>query len=167
MVEVDAPQSREPTAALITRLADIQTWKTGRLREELGRLAGTPTRSWNRPYLVRKVSWLTQAAIRREFDAVDVPTLVTEVRNQPRCPRLNAPIQALPSPVRDPRLPRPGTVLLRDYRGLRLTVAVLERGFEWNGLTYSSLSAVASAITGQHWNGRLFFGLTRRSRDRK
>jgi hypothetical protein len=55
-------------------------------------------------------------------------------------------------------------VLIRVYRGLRLTVTVLERGYEWNGRYFPSLSAVACAITGCHWNGRLFFGLTRRGR---
>ena len=164
---MDAPESREPTVALVARLAEIQTWKTGHLREELTRLTGAPAKSWNRPYLVRKVSWLTQAAMRQASDAVKVPTLVTEVRDQPRSPSLDAPIRPLPSPVRDPRLPKPGSVILRDYRGLRLTVTVLEQGFEWNGLNYSSLTAVAKAITGSHWNGRLFFGLSRRNRGSK
>ena len=160
-------ESREPTAALVARLAEIQTWKTGRLREELTRLTGVPAKSWNRPYLVRKVSWLTQAAMGQEFDAVGGPTLAPEVRDQPRSPRLDAPIQVLHGPVRDPRLPKPGSAIVRQYRGLRLTVHVLERGFEWNGLPYSSLTAVAKAITGQHWNGRLFFGLSRRNRGSK
>lgn len=164
---MDAPENREPPATLVARLAEIQTWKTGRLREELTRLMGVPAKSWNRPYLIRKVSWLVQSASRQPSDTVEHPTLVSEVRDQPRSPRLEAPIQTLPSPVRDPRLPRPGTVIIRDYRGLRLTVTVLERGFEWRGQTYSSLTAVAKAITGQHWNGRLFFGLSRRSRGSK
>jgi hypothetical protein len=164
---MEAPESREPTAALVARLAEIQGMKTGALRIELTRLSGSPAKSWNKPYLVRKVSWLTQAAMRQESDAVGSPTLVPEVRDQPRSPRLDAPIRALPSPVRDPRLPRPGTVIIRDYRRLRLTVTVRERGFEWNGQTYSSLTAVAKAITGSHWNGRLFFGLSRRTRGSK
>lgn len=139
--------------------------KTGRLRTEFERLSGRPTGSWNRTWLVRKVSWLIQAAARQESD-VDVSlTLVPEVRDQPRSPRLDAPIQVLPGRgVRDPRLPRPGTELIRVYRGLRLAVRVLDHGFEWNGMLYASLSAVAKAITGQHWNGRLFFGLTPRRR---
>ncbi len=168
IVGMDAPTSREPQAVLIARLAEIQGWKTGRLREELTRLSGSPARSWNRPYLVRKVSWLTQARERQSSDGVEVPTLVREVRDVPRSPRLDALIRVLPNRgVQDPRLPRPGSVILRDYRGLRLTVTVLERGFEWNGQIYSSLTAVAKAITGTHWNGRLFFGLSRRKRDSK
>ena len=37
---------------------------------------------------------------------------------------------------------------------------VLPAGFEHEGQTYRSLSAVAKAVTGSHWNGHLFFGLT-------
>ncbi len=152
---------------LVSRLLEIQAMTTGQLRAEFQRLSGRPTGSWNREWLRRKVSWLTQAIQRQPSDAVKFPTIVPEVRDQPRGPRLDAPIQALPSPVRDPRLLKPGSMILRDYRGLRLTVTVLERGFEWNGQTYSSLTAVAKAITGAHWNGRLFFGLSRRQRGSK
>jgi hypothetical protein len=162
---MDATPDREPQAALIARLVEIQTMSTGQLRAELQRLSGRPTGSWNREWLRRKVSWLIQEQECQKSDAVEVPTLVPEVRDHPWAPVLTAPIQVLPGRgARDPRLPKPGTVIVRPYRGLRLAVTVLERGFEWNGQTYPSLSALASAITGTHWNGRLFFGLTRRKR---
>jgi hypothetical protein len=54
---------------------------------------------------------------------------------------------------------RPGTVLGREWNGQMQRVAVLAHGFAWNGNTYSSLSKVASAITGTRWNGPKFFGL--------
>ena len=60
--------------------------------------------------------------------------------------------------------PRPGTVLQREWHGQQIRVEVLADGFVWNSDTYGSLSAVARAITGARWNGRLFFGLTRRSK---
>lgn len=166
IVLVDADNAREPVASLIARLAQIQSLTTGQLRAEFQRLSGRPTGSWNRDWLRRKVSWLIQAAARQSSDGVELLTLAQEVRDVPRSPVLTAPIQVLPGRgIRDPRLPRPGSVLLREYRGLRLTVRVLENGrFEWNGTAYSSLSAVAKAISGQHWNGRLFFGLTPRQR---
>ena len=37
---------------------------------------------------------------------------------------------------------------------------VLEKGFRYEGRHYSSLSAVAVAVTGTRWNGLAFFGLT-------
>ena len=60
----------------------------------------------------------------------------------------------------DPRLPSPGTLLTRSYKGRTLQVEVLGDGFAFEGERYKSLSAVASAITGTRWNGFLFFGLT-------
>jgi Protein of unknown function (DUF2924) len=53
------------------------------------------------------------------------------------------------------------TVLVREYRGERYTVTVAPDGFDWQGATYPSLSAVARAITGTAWSGPRFFGLVR------
>jgi hypothetical protein len=57
----------------------------------------------------------------------------------------------------DGRLPPPGTILTRVYKGATLQVKVLPQGFEFEGEVYTSLSAVAKAITGSHCNGYLFF----------
>jgi hypothetical protein len=54
----------------------------------------------------------------------------------------------------------PGTRLVRDWRGVGHTVTVLEEGFEYDGKTWRSLTAIAKAITGPHRNGPRFFGLT-------
>lgn len=61
-----------------------------------------------------------------------------------------------------PRKLTPGTRLVRDWHGVGHTVIVLADGFEYNGQHWKTLSAVAKAITGAHWNGPLFFGLTAR-----
>jgi hypothetical protein len=53
-----------------------------------------------------------------------------------------------------------GTVLVRDYQGRRHTVTVGPDGFVWEGASYSSLSAIARAITGTVWNGPRFFAIT-------
>jgi len=58
-----------------------------------------------------------------------------------------------------PRRLKPGTVLVRDYRGQRHTVTVVCDGFDWQGATYPSLSAIARAITGTAWSGPRFFAL--------
>jgi hypothetical protein len=54
---------------------------------------------------------------------------------------------------------KPGTVLVRDYQGERHTVTVTPDGFDWQGTTYASLSAIARAITGTAWSGPRFFAL--------
>ena len=71
------------------------------------------------------------------------------------------------SPASTPRAgqhPRPGAVLVREHGGVLHRVMVLQQGFAWNGKTFSSLSAVARAITGTNWNGRRFFGLDKAER---
>jgi Protein of unknown function (DUF2924) len=52
-----------------------------------------------------------------------------------------------------------GTVLVRDYQGRRHTVTVASEGYFWEAQPYSSLSAIARAITGTAWSGPRFFAL--------
>jgi len=59
------------------------------------------------------------------------------------------------------RLPPPGCMIRRTYQGREISVQVLEKGFEYEGEHYRSLSAVAFAVTGAKWNGNLFFDFVR------
>ncbi len=62
----------------------------------------------------------------------------------------------------DSRLPLPGTLLTRHWKGRCILVEVLDNGFRYENQKYSSLSAIAVAVTGTRWNGLAFFGLTQR-----
>ena len=57
-----------------------------------------------------------------------------------------------------------GTTLVRQWRGHAHTVVVREDGFEYQGERYRSLTVIAERITGAHWSGPRFFGLTKRVR---
>jgi len=57
----------------------------------------------------------------------------------------------------------PGTRLLRQWRGCTYTVLVQEKGFDYDGRRYRSLTQIAKEITGAHWSGPRFFGLNPRS----
>ena len=63
------------------------------------------------------------------------------------------------SPTADPRLPAPGTHLVRRFRGNNIIVHVRESGFECDGKVHTSLSAAVRAATAKRWNGFAFFGL--------
>ncbi len=56
-------------------------------------------------------------------------------------------------------VPVVGTRLVREWNGRAYEVIVVYGGFEYEGRRYKSLSAIATEITGTHWNGRSFFGL--------
>jgi len=60
---------------------------------------------------------------------------------------------------------KPGTTLVRQWRGHTHTVRVHQDGFEHEGQRYRSLTAIAERITEAHWSGPRFFGLTKRARD--
>jgi hypothetical protein len=56
-----------------------------------------------------------------------------------------------------------GTTLVRQWRGHTHSVLVREDGFEYEGQRYRSLTMIAERITGAHWSGPRFFGLTKRA----
>jgi hypothetical protein len=57
---------------------------------------------------------------------------------------------------------KPGTRLVREWRGVTHTALIHAEGIEWGGQRYRFLSVVARKITGAHWSGPRFFGLRRR-----
>lgn len=80
---------------------------------------------------------------------------LTEERLRARCATVFA-------PARDPRLPPPGAILTRTWEGAEHQVLILERGFEYQGQTYTSLTAIARTISDGHCaSGVNFFHLER------
>ena len=82
-------------------------------------------------------------------------------------PRLEKRLLALaageaPKPAA-PRL-KPGAQLMRTWNGVTHRVDVVEEGYRYREETFSSLSAIAKAITGTHWSGPRFFGLVSRKK---
>lgn len=125
---------------------------------------GDESRSRNKPYLAKKIAWriqelaeggLSQRAKRRiEELAKDGPIRQVPPRTKPVVPGGER--------ERDPRLPRAGTLLTKTHGWREHVVKVLADAFEYRGKRYTSLSAVAKAITGTNWNGIVFFGLAKR-----
>jgi hypothetical protein len=58
-----------------------------------------------------------------------------------------------------PRRIKPGSELVRTWKGKTYRVVVTANGFAHEGKTYAGLSEIASTITGTRWNGPRFFGL--------
>src|ERR1700738_5135570 len=58
-----------------------------------------------------------------------------------------------------PRRIKPGSELVRMWKGKSYRVMVMADGFAYDGERFASLSEIASEITGTKWNGPRFFGL--------
>ena len=133
------------------QLATLPQLLAGQLKEEWARRMGAPAPNIS-PDLMRL--GLGYELQKRRLGGLS--------RESQRLLRQNAKASS-PKPeatTSDARKLTPGTRLVRDWHGEGHTVTVLENGFEHNGKTYRSLTAVAKAITGSHWNGPRFFGLT-------
>jgi Protein of unknown function (DUF2924) len=64
-----------------------------------------------------------------------------------------------------PRRIKPGSVLVREWKGKSHRVMVLAEGFAYEGKTFGNLSEIASLITGVRWNGPRFFGLRSKTQE--
>ena len=128
------------------------------LRELYARVFGEETRSRHKDYLRKRIAWRQQA---NEHGGLSERALARahELANDADLRLLGRTVTKPFAPKQDRRLPIPGTVLTRVYKGETLVVTVLPSGFEVRGTVYRSLTAIAKAVTGSHWNGQHFFGI--------
>ena len=138
---------------LSQRIAALNGLTAQQLRDEWRRLyRGQPPRL-SRDLLIRTIAYRMQElaygglskATQRKLD-----TLTKELRRK-------GAIVITP----DASL-KPGTRLVREWRGRTHTVVVTEDGFEYAGKAFPSLTKIAHAITAAHWSGPRFFGLLRK-----
>jgi hypothetical protein len=163
-------------ASVTDQIDALRQMTVAELKVRWRELYGEDSRSCNRVYLWRRLAWrvqelayggLSERAKARlaELSKDDDLRMLPRRNWQPPAGNGGPPApETQRQPLRDPRLPRPGSTLSRIYRGHEIRVLVLEDGFEYEGRHYTSLSALAREITGQRWNGMLFFGLTKRDR---
>jgi hypothetical protein len=147
---------------IVNEVATLRRLSVSQLRQCFAELFGEATHASNRTWLTKRILWRMQALA--EGDLTQRAAQLARDADL----RLNAPQNKAttttppPQPVNlpaaiDPRLPPPGTILTRPYKGQLIQEQVLTEGFACAGTIYPSLSAVAKTITGSHCNGFLFF----------
>lgn len=134
-----------------------------KLQKRYKELYGEDATGTHKTYLWRKVAYKLQEQEHGGLSAkanVKLKTLIEEydpINNKALRP--DKPMVSQQASVKDKRLPIPGTILTKEYKGVSYQVKVLEKSFEYNSKIYKTLSAIAKEITGAHWNGYLFFNL--------
>jgi hypothetical protein len=158
------------STVLRTEIESLRHMTVGQLKCKYRDVFGEASRSNHKQFLFRRIAWRIQAnalgglserARRRALEIADDADL-----------RIRAPKNFLKTeldgsrtsetsvaPTHDPRLPIPGTMLVRRYRGKDIVVRVREDGFEYDGQVHRSLSSAVRTATGTPWNGFAFFGL--------
>tara|TARA_Y100000589_G_scaffold329589_1_gene376602 strand:- start:981 stop:1496 length:516 start_codon:yes stop_codon:yes gene_type:complete len=144
------------------------------LRKRYADLYGELSRSCNRQWLIRRCAWRIQALaegglseraqrrakqLARDQDLRVIPPKDMAMALLDRPADVQQPARKYGKRTHDARLPMPGGQLIRVYKGHQYVVDVLDNGFAYDGRRYKSLSAVAHAITGGHWNGYKFFDI--------
>jgi Protein of unknown function (DUF2924) len=158
------------STALREQIERLRRMTVGQLKTKYQEVFGEMSRSNHKQFLFRRIAWRIQAnaygglserARRRALEIANDADL-----------RIRAPknflkedldetrtIEARVAPTEDPRLPMPGSELVRRYRGKDVVVRVRENGFEYSGQIHRSLSSAVRQATGTPWNGFAFFGL--------
>ena len=173
VTRLTALRTNEKEMTIRTEIEALRSMTVGRLRERYAEVFGEPSRSYNKQFLFRRVAWRIQAlaegglserARQRALEiANDADLRVRPPKDAIAYGGQPAENRATVFRVRhaaDGRLPMPGSLLVRDYRGKQIVVTVLENGFQYDDRQYTSLTAIAQEVTGTKWNGFAFFGLT-------
>jgi hypothetical protein len=155
-------------------VAAMRRMPIGDLREVYERVFGETTTVRHAQCLVKRIAWRMQA---NQLGGISLRAQrrVEELANEADL-RLNAPrrplsdegktvTRTIPSVIREAEDELAvGAQIERHYKGKTIVATIVENGVRWNGDLYGSLSAVAKAVTGSHWNGRAFFGLDSKRR---
>lgn len=147
----------------LKQIAELETLSIPQLEERWRKLFGADPPAHQKRFLIKRLAYriqeltyggLSEEARQRAVEIIKEAGLDEEAS----IPGRNGITR------RRPQVAIAGTRLVRVWRGQRYEVTVVPGGFEFEGRPYRSLTAIARAITGTHWNGRRFFGL-RNDRD--
>ena len=153
------------TDTVLTQIAGLKRLEYSELRSLYRTLHDKDAPAYNRDFLIKRIAYRIQEMA---YGGVSEQTRakhqgVLDKNGSDACGMPVARVKRNGRPK--PGHPAVGTQFIRVWRGKRYVVTALADGFEYNGRRYRSLSAIASEITGTHWNGKCFFGLTGEGRE--
>ncbi len=158
------------STAIQERIEALRHMTVGQLKDRYREAFGEVSRSNHKQFLFRRIAWRLQAnawgglSERARLRALEI---ANDADLRVRAPKNflkegldeSRTIEKRIAPSEDPRLPIPGSLLVRRYRGKDVVVRVREDGFEYGGQIHRSLSSTVRAATGTPWNGFAFFAL--------
>jgi Protein of unknown function (DUF2924) len=168
----ESPETRtvETASVVFLEIEKLRMATVRELRTKYFELFGQPSRSNHKQFLFRRVAWRLQALAYGELSehvrqqalalAQDADLRIKAPGHLVGAPQqlLEPTLKSRRKPGRDKRLPEPGYILRREFKGQIVVVQVLELGFQYQDRFYRSLSAIARQVTGTQWNGYAFFG---------
>ena len=138
------------TDTILAQLAAMKTAPIGALKQRWRDLFETEPPPYNRRFLEHRLAYRIQELVYGGLKPETIKKLeaIAEGREGKLSKRRR---------IED--RPLSGTRLIREWKGVEHLVTVRVSDFEYQGRPFQSLSAIARAITGTRWNGKVFFGL--------
>ena len=137
------------------QITEVRAMDLPSLRDEWQRCHRTPPpRRLSRDLLIRGITYTLQVQAQGGLSKATRRRLQTLAKTFARTGRITS---------ENATKVRPGAQLVREWQGRTYVVTITEGGFDYEGETYDSLTAIAQRITGAHWSGPRFFGLKSKS----
>jgi len=140
-------------------LAELHAMNVAERIERYVEVFGRAPRCHQPTWLLRKIAWEIQA---RRFGGL---SKLAQERLEELIAEIDVPLNGARMQIKPVRNGTAlGTTVSRVWKDREIRATAVENGrWEHDGVVYRSLSAVAKHVTGSHWNGKLFFGLTQRA----
>jgi Protein of unknown function (DUF2924) len=158
--------------AVLMEIEKLRRASLAGLREKFRNVFQEEPRTRHREQLFRRIAWRLQALAEGDLSGrarERAHEIAQDADLRKVAPRdffqvEGKPVETTPGDrnrrQQDRRLPLPGALLSRKWKGRTILVEVLADGFRYENEQYTSLSAIAVRVTGTRWNGLAFFGLT-------
>ena len=139
-------------------IAELRTLGVPELVERYVAVFGKLPRTQQPRWLWRRIAWKIQE---QRFGGL---SQVAKARLDELIAEIDLPLSGARRQVKPARSGGTtlGTIVSRVYDGREIRATSVEGGWECDGVVHRSLSAIAKHVTGSHWNGRHFFGITKR-----
>lgn len=135
-------------AKVTSKLAALELLTMEEIKPQWRKYFDTDPVRFQREYMVRRIAYKIQAKAYGGLPKTITNKLARMAGDVPQITRPQAQVAA-------------GTRLMREYKGKRIYVEVLEEGFAFRGKRYKSLTAIATELMGCRTSGPKFFGLQR------
>jgi hypothetical protein len=137
---------------VLARIAGLAKASLPDLKSQWTDLFGSQAPGINRAYLERRIAYRLQELAYGGLSDGTKLRLAILAKSADKGSSRRTRLRAQDRPIA-------GTRLLRVWQGVEHSVTVLQTGYDYQGRSFESLSAVARHITGSRWNGPAFFGL--------
>ncbi len=146
------------TSSTLRQLTQLQSMSMAELKSRWAELMGSTPPKYNREFLISRLAHRIQELTHGGLTRASREQM-SHLLDQAGYDKIGRPPA---KPKRARQTLAVGTRLIREWDGQRHEVTVIAGGFEYRGQRYRSLTGITEEITGLHWSGPAFFGLTQK-----